>query len=116
LSLPWSACAFSGWRCALEKFLQVHTIHLRIRGRVQGVGFRDALGREAERLGVTGWVRNRAGGDVEAVAQGNAAALEALIAWARRGPPAARVEDVDCGPPAEEHARRYARFERWPSA
>lgn len=96
--------------------MQVRTIRLCIRGRVQGVGFRDALCREAERLGLTGWVRNRAGGEVEAVAQGDAAALEALIAWARRGPPAARVEDLDCGPPTPEHARSYARFERWPSA
>lgn len=96
--------------------LQVRTIRLCIRGRVQGVGFRDAMSHEAERLGITGWVRNRAGGDVEAVAQGGAAALDALLAWTRRGPPAARVEHVDCGPPAPEHARRYARFERWPSA
>jgi acylphosphatase len=96
--------------------LQVRTIRLCIRGRVQGVGFRDALGREADRLGVTGWVRNRADGEVEAVVQGDAAALEALLAWARRGPPAARVERVDCGTPAPEHARSYARFERWPSA
>jgi len=96
--------------------LQVRTIHLCIRGRVQGVGFRDALSREAERLGITGWVRNRAGGDVEAVAQGSAAALDALLAWARRGPPAARVERVKHGAPAPEHTRDYARFERWPSA
>jgi acylphosphatase len=96
--------------------LQVHTIRLCIRGRVQGVGFRDAISREAERLGVTGWVRNRATGDVEAVAQGGKAALDSLLAWARRGPPAARVEHVDCGPPAPAHVRSYARFERWPSA
>ena len=95
--------------------LQVRTIHLCISGRVQGVGFRDALSREAERLGITGWVRNRVGGDVEAVAQGGAAALDALLAWARRGPPAARVERVDCNALAPEHARDYARFERWPS-
>ncbi len=98
------------------KVLQVRTIRLRIRGRVQGVGFRDAMSCEAERLGVTGWVRNCADGDVEAVAQGGAAALDALLAWARCGPPAARVERVDCGPPAPEHARSYPRFERWPSA
>jgi acylphosphatase len=96
--------------------LQVRTIRICIRGRVQGVGFRDALSHEAGRLGLTGWVRNRAGGDVEAVVQGPPAALEALVAWARRGPPAARVEDVDCGLPAPQHARSYARFERWPSA
>lgn len=96
--------------------MQVPTIHLRIAGRVQGVGFRDAMGRQAERLGVTGWVRNRADGDVEAVVQGDAAALEDLLAWAGRGPPAARVERIERGPPAPEHLRRYARFELWPSA
>jgi acylphosphatase len=96
--------------------LQLQTIRLRISGRVQGVGFRDALRLEAVRLGVTGWVRNLAGGGVEALAQGAPAAVDALLGWARRGPPAARVERVECGPPAAEHDRPYARFERWPSA
>ena len=96
--------------------LQVHTIRLRITGRVQGVGFRDALCREAEGLGVTGWVRNLADGGVEALAQGDAEALAALLDWARRGPPAARVERVETGPPAPERARTYTRFERWPGA
>lgn len=99
-----------------RKVLQLRTLHFRIGGRVQGVGFRDAMSLEAARLGVAGWVRNRADGDVEAVVQGSAEALEALLSWSRRGPPAARVERVDCSPPAPEHARHYARFERWPSA
>jgi len=107
---------FHGPNADAGEVLQQRTIRLCIRGRVQGVGYRDALIREAERLGVTGWVRNRAGGDVEAVAQGAPESLDALLAWARRGPPAARVEHVDSGPPSPEHARRYARFERWPSA
>jgi len=94
----------------------VQTIRLLIRGQVQGVGFRDALRQQAERLGVTGWVRNRADGNVEALAQGSAAALDALLAWARSGPPAARVRQVECEAPAAEHLRSYARFERWPSA
>ena len=68
-----------------------------IRGRVQGVGFRYSLQLEARRLGVTGWVRNRHDGSVEAVAQGPAEAVEALIAWSRHGPPAARVTDVEVG-------------------
>jgi acylphosphatase len=83
---------------------------------VQGIGFRDALRSEALRLGVTGWVRNLTDGSVEALAQGDPAAVAALLEWARRGPPAARVERVERGPPAAEHDRPYARFERWPSA
>ena len=90
-------------------------MHLRIGGRVQGVGYREAMVREAERLGVTGWVRNRADGSVEALIQGGDGALAALVAWARRGPPAARVERLDSGPPPAEWVRDYARFERWPS-
>jgi acylphosphatase len=68
--------------------------HLRISGRVQGVGFRDAMCREADRLRVSGWVRNRHDGTVEAVVDGAPDAIETIIAWARRGPPAARVSDV----------------------
>jgi acylphosphatase len=98
------------------EILQVRTLHFRICGRVQGVGFRDAMSIEAEHLGITGWVRNRADGDVEAIVQGSAEALAALLSWSRRGPPAARVERVDCSPPGPEHASSYARFERWPSA
>jgi acylphosphatase len=107
---------FHGPQRQQGQVLQLQTIRLRISGRVQGVGFRDALRSEALRLGVTGWVRNLAGGGVEALAQGAPAAVAALLEWARRGPPAARVERVECGPPAAEHARPYARFECWPSA
>lgn len=69
--------------------------HLLIRGLVQGVGFRHALAREAQRLALRGWVRNRADGRVEAVACGDAAALDALQRWASRGPSAARVDAVE---------------------
>ncbi|MGH8689194.1 MAG: acylphosphatase [Burkholderiales bacterium] len=96
--------------------MQLRTIEILVAGHVQGVGFREAMIREAERLGLTGWVRNRARGDVQAVAQGSEAALGALEAWARRGSPAARVDRVDCSPAAAEHVRAYARFERWPTA
>jgi len=67
---------------------------MRIHGVVQGVGFRYAMHREAVRLGLAGWVRNRRDGTVEAVVAGPAASVEAIVAWAHRGPPSARVESV----------------------
>ncbi|MBI5659817.1 MAG: acylphosphatase [Nitrosomonadales bacterium] len=74
------------------------TLHLVIRGRVQGVFFRDSMRREAQRLGVAGWVRNRSDGAVEAVVQGEAAAVDAIVRWSRHGPDLARVERVDIEP------------------
>jgi acylphosphatase len=66
-----------------------------IAGRVQGVGFRYAFADEARGRGLGGWVRNRRDGCVEALVSGPAPAVEAMIAWARVGPPAARVSSVD---------------------
>jgi acylphosphatase len=66
-----------------------------IHGRVQGVGYRDAAVQAAFACAVTGWVRNRHGGTVEAFVQGPAPAVEGFIAWCRRGPPLARVTHVD---------------------
>lgn len=77
---------------------------LRISGRVQGVGFRVALQSEAQRLGLAGWVRNRRDGSVEALAQGAPQSLDALTAWARRGPPAARVGSVQVEPAPDGEA------------
>lgn len=71
------------------------TVRLVARGRVQGVGYRFAAVREAERLAITGWVRNRADGSVEMLAQGRAEAIDALLAWTRRGPPGAKVASVE---------------------
>lgn len=73
-------------------------LRLRIHGVVQGVGFRWSLHREAVRLELAGWVRNRRDGTVEAVVCGPAPAVEALVAWARRGPPSARVDHLDVAP------------------
>ena len=65
-----------------------------VRGRVQGVGYRDALIRCATALGVAGWVRNRSDGTVEALVQGEADAVARLREWCRGGPPAARVTEI----------------------
>ena len=92
------------------------TLHLRISGRVQGVNFREAMRQECQRLGVTGWVRNRTDGTVEAVVQGGAASADAIVAWARRGPPAARVDSVQVEPADAELARTYTDFRRLQSA
>lgn len=70
------------------------SIHLYIHGRVQGVGFREALRRRGEALGLAGWVRNRADGSVEATVVGTAETVETLIAWAHEGPPLAAVTEV----------------------
>lgn len=68
-------------------------VHLFIHGRVQGVGFRDALCAQGDVVDIAGWVRNRRDGSVEAVLVGEAAAVEATVAWARSGPPLARVSE-----------------------
>jgi len=65
-----------------------------IRGRVQGVGYRMAMTEAAVALGVTGWVRNRCDGTVEALVQGDDAAIERVLAWCRRGPPGANVTAI----------------------
>ena len=65
------------------------------RGRVQGVFFRDSVRRLAGRLGVAGWVHNRADGSIEAVFEGDAEGVERLVAFCREGPPGAWVEAVD---------------------
>jgi acylphosphatase len=85
--------------------------HLIISGRVQGVGFRYSMAEEAERLGATGWVRNRRDGTVEAVIEGQPAVVDALLAWARRGPPSARVTDVS----VSEAEGSFERFEMRPT-
>ena len=83
------------------------SLHLSITGRVQGVGYRDSLRAEALRAGCTGWVRNRKDGSVEAVVTGESEAVDGVVAWARGGPPAARVEQVQ----VSESQGSYAQFE-----
>jgi acylphosphatase len=77
---------------------------LRIEGRVQGVGYRDWMCREARKLGLDGWVRNRSDGGVEALVSGPEPAVQALLTACRRGPAMARVDRIEerlCEPPAE---------------
>ena len=66
-----------------------------IHGRVQGVGFRWAVARAAETRGVAGWAQNRADGTVEAAFEGEADAVERMVAWCRKGPSRAFVERVE---------------------
>ena len=69
--------------------------HVVISGRVQGVCFRAYTFDEATAAGIAGWVRNTSDGRVEAVFEGEQSAVEAMIAWCRKGPPAARVNGVE---------------------
>jgi len=87
------------------------TRHLRIHGRVQGVGFRYSMLREAKRLGLSGWVRNRRDGSVEALVQGKAEIVAAMVAWAKQGPPGAQVNEVSVANADGEPA--VSGFEQW---
>ena len=91
----------------------VQTRLVRVRGRVQGVGYRESCVHQATLLGVTGWVRNRGDGSVEALVQGNGDQLERMVDWLRRGPAMARVDDVHVEDAPS--SPRFERFERRPS-
>lgn len=69
-----------------------------VRGRVQGVFFRASMAREAQRLGLAGWVQNLPDGRVAFTAQGPREKVEALVVWSRQGPRGARVDDVAITP------------------
>jgi len=77
---------------------------LLVTGRVQGVGYRVSFAEQAKALGLVGWVRNRRDGAVEALLNGDEKAMQAVIAWAHQGPPAASVVHVaieDAAAPAD---------------
>ncbi|HSZ10893.1 MAG TPA: acylphosphatase [Rhizomicrobium sp.] len=74
---------------------EITSLRLRIEGFVQGVSFRNFAIDEARRLGLDGWIRNRADGTVEALASGDNAAVEAFVAACMKGPPGSRVGDVE---------------------
>ena len=71
------------------------TIHFVVSGRVQGVFFRQSAKQTADRLGISGWVRNQPDGRVEGEATGSSPALQELQDWLRRGPPHAGVSALD---------------------
>ncbi|MDP2821024.1 MAG: acylphosphatase [bacterium] len=68
--------------------------HIFVFGRVQGVFFRDAAKRQAQKLGLFGWVRNLNDGSVEILAEGKKEALEKMINWVKQGPILAKVEKI----------------------
>ncbi|MHB1102653.1 MAG: acylphosphatase [Devosia sp.] len=82
-------------------------VHVSITGFVQGVGYRAWIEREALLRGLSGWVRNRRDGSVEAVFAGSADAVEAMLAACRRGPRMAEVHDVIVSEPAEAVERGF---------
>lgn len=90
---------------------EVRAVRVMISGRVQGVGFRAWTERRARDLGLSGWVRNRSSGEVEAVFCGRAEAVEAMIAACRTGPPHGRVVSVGV---LDEAAPATAGFEVLP--
>ncbi len=79
--------------------MSARTVTVRIRGRVQGVGFRYWTQDEAERLGLAGWVRNEPGGSVKALLSGADAAVAEMLERLREGPRGAVVSEVEMLPP-----------------
>ena len=82
-----------------------------VRGRVQGVGFRWFVEREAHLLGIAGWVRNRSDGSVEVLAQGTPEQLAGLHSRLREGPRASRVDDVLVSPESADQGLNSFRIE-----
>ena len=77
-----------------DDILPVSAVFARVEGRVQGVGFRYTCLSEAQRLGLSGWVKNTREGNVEVWAEGAQEKIDALLKWLNRGPPGARVDSV----------------------
>ena len=71
------------------------SVKLVIHGRVQGVWFRESTRKQAVELGVSGWVKNRVDGSVEALIEGQKDSVKKLIDWCHKGPPYAKVDQVD---------------------
>lgn len=82
--------------------------HLVLHGRVQGVYYRESMCQQAARLGISGWVRNRRDGTVEAMIQGSEEAIARMLEWARRGPEMAQVTNME----VREGSGNHSGFER----
>jgi len=90
----------------MENNVRAHAV---ITGRVQGVWFRAETKRTADSHGITGWVRNKRDGSVEAVFEGSADAVDATLSWCRQGPPLAKVAHVDAR--WEDYTGEFNHFE-----
>lgn len=90
----------------MPEFLRAHVI---ISGRVQGVFFRMETMEEANRSGVSGWVKNRHDGTVEAVFEGDKNSVESMLQWCKKGPPASKVDNVQLT--WEPYAGEFKKFE-----
>ncbi|MER1967170.1 acylphosphatase [Castellaniella sp. GW247-6E4] len=95
---------------SLSSHLEVETLSVLVRGKVQGVGFRAATVRQAHLLRLGGWVRNLDDGRVEALLQGEHDALDRMLSWLLQGPPMARVDEVTHEDVRTQ--RHYDRFEQ----
>ena len=71
------------------------TFLVQVQGRVQGVGFRYYTEQQANRLGITGWVRNCSDGSVEVLICGDESQTKAMLSWLKHGPPSASVRDIN---------------------
>lgn len=88
-------------------------VHVTVGGRVQGVGYRAWVEREATIHGLSGWVRNRASGSVEAVFCGEDADVRAMVEACRKGPRLSRVTSLDL---AQHPVEAWTEFAIWPTA
>ena len=93
----------------------IESRRVQVRGLVQGVGYRHACVQQARRLGVTGWVRNRADGSVEALLQGTPDQLARMCQWMRHEVPAARVDHREMAVVAPR-SQAFDGFEQHPTA
>lgn len=87
---------------------------VRVRGRVQGIGYREACVHRAQALGITGWVRNRMDESVEAMLQGSPEQLADMCDWLRDGMPAALVDELDVTE-VQPPFPRFDHFDRLPT-